>query len=290
MNLLGKFNLVCASVFGIGLLASGAASYFVLQRNARLEVTRQADLMMETALAARAYTNAKVKPLIEDRMDSVFLPQSVPSFAAVSSLKYLNKSYPDFSYREATLNPTNPRDKAKGYEVNVVNAFRKDPKQDRLTGIRETNKGRFLYLGRPIRITDKTCLACHSTPEIAPASMLRKYGRKNGFGWKHNEIVGAQIVSVPMALPTQMANQTFRTLMLSLLVAFALVLGAMNLLLRRLVLVPVSKLSRAADDISMGRTEGADLEAKGNDEIAVLTGSFNRMQRSLQQALKLLER
>jgi protein-histidine pros-kinase len=31
--------------------------------------------------------------------------------------------------------------------------------------------------------------------------MIAIYGTNNGFGWKENEIVGAQIVSVPMSVP-----------------------------------------------------------------------------------------
>jgi len=290
MNLLTKFNLVCVSVFAIALVAAGVVSYTVLQNNARGEVTRQARLMMETALASRDYTSRNVKPLLNDKLAERFLPETVPAFAATQSMQYLQKNYPDFSYKEATLNPTNRRDLAKGYEVNVVKAFRRDAKAREILGIRDTPRGQFIYLSRPIRITDSQCLACHSTPKVAPASMLKKYGDKHGFGWKLNEVVGAQIVSVPTHLPYRLAGRTFHTLMLALLSVFVVTLLIINVMLRRLVIAPVTHLSQVADDISMGRLESADLPVKGEDEIATLTGSFNRMQRSLQQALKLLER
>jgi hypothetical protein len=41
--------------------------------------------------------------------------------------------------------------------------------------------------------------------------MIRTYGDQAGFGWKLNEIVGAQVVSVPMAVPMQRARVTFCT-------------------------------------------------------------------------------
>ena len=50
----------------------------------------------------------------------------------------------------------------------------------------------------------------------APASLLKLYGSNNGFGWKHDEIVGAQVVSVPMNVPVENANRAFYTFMLSL--------------------------------------------------------------------------
>ena len=43
--------------------------------------------------------------------------------------------------------------------------------------------------------------------------MVKLYGPANGFGWKLNEVVGAQVVSVPMALPAQNAQRAFYTFM-----------------------------------------------------------------------------
>jgi hypothetical protein len=42
------------------------------------------------------------------------------------------------------------------------------------------------------------CLACHDTPDTAPRTLVERYGNANGFGWKLNDILTAQIVSAPM--------------------------------------------------------------------------------------------
>ena len=84
------------------------------------------------------------------------------------------------------------------------------------------------YMARPIQVGNPACLGCHSTPDAAPATMVKLYGSANGFGWKLNEIVGAQIVSVPMTLPLENAQRAFYTFMGSLLVVFALVFVALN--------------------------------------------------------------
>jgi HAMP domain-containing protein len=60
-------------------------------------------------------------------------------------------------------------------------------------------------------------------------------------------------------------------------------------LLALTVIRPVKRLSRLTDEISQGKL-GEDLPAKGRDEISVLAASFNRMQRSLARAMKMLER
>jgi protein-histidine pros-kinase len=55
------------------------------------------------------------------------------------------------------------------------------------------------------------------------------------------------------------------------------------------VIRPVSRLSQVADQISQGKLDVADIPVKGRDEISVLASSFNRMQRSLVKALRLIE-
>ena len=63
--------------------------------------------------------------------------------------------------------------------------------------------------------------------------MIRLYGEANGFGWKMDEIVGAQIVSVPLSASDEATGRTF-TIVVSTLGAIALlVLGVGNLLIGR---------------------------------------------------------
>ena len=76
-----------------------------------------------------------------------------------------------------------------------------------MIGERETPTGRALYLARPIQISNAACLVCHSTIEVAPKTMLDLYGSANGFGWKFNEVIGAQVVSVPMSVPIERAQR-----------------------------------------------------------------------------------
>lgn len=289
MRLLAKFNLVFLLVFVPGLIAAGLLSYSLLQRNARGEVVRNARLMMEAALAVRKYTNLQIKPLLNSRLRYQFLPQSVPAFAATENLQYIRASNPEFSYKEATLNPTNPRNLARGWELEIVKRFRSRSAPREVIGIRSTANGSSLYLGHPITVSNRACLSCHSTPSKAPPSMLKKYGTRHGFGWKYHDVIGAQIVSVPMSVPVGIANQAFKAYVVSLVTVFGLTILALNVMLRLLVIRPVTRLAAVADEISKGRVEGGDLPVQGQDEIATLTSSFNRMQRSLSQAMKMLD-
>jgi protein-histidine pros-kinase len=158
-----------------------------------------------------------------------------------------------------------------------------------MIGERDTPTGRSLYIARPIKITNPACLPCHSTPEAAPPTMIKYYGPANGFGWKLNDIIGAQVVSVPMAVPFRNAQRAFYAFLGSLAVVFGVVFVVLNVMLSRLIIKPISEMSRAADQVSTGNFEISEFSEKGSDEVAVLGRAFNRMRRSLQKALQMIE-
>lgn len=289
MGLRMKFNLVLLLVFAIGLAVTGYVSYNLLHKNARDEVLRNAGVMMEAALSMRGYTVQQVRPALQNDPDK-FLPQGVPAFAATEIMASLRKKYPDYAYKEAVLNPTNPRNRAVEWENDIVQVFRAAPDRGEISGIRQTPTGPSLYLARPFQIKDPACLACHTTPDIAPPAMVKIYGPNNGYGWKHNEVVGAQVVSVPMTLPIKAANRAFVTFMASLTGVFVVLFIILNVMLSMLIVRPITRMSAAADEISKGNMEIAELEDGGKDEVSLLARSFNRMRRSLEKAISLIEK
>jgi len=289
MKLILKFNLVFIVVFLLGLAAAGYVSHDLLQKNAREEILQNARLLMEASLSTRAYTSGQVRPLLETQMKYAFLPQSVPSYSATEVLGGLRKKFPEYSYKEAALNPTNPRDRAVEWEADIINQFRSSPDRGEIIGERDTPTGRNLYIARPFQIKDPACLVCHSTVEAAPKTMVDRYGPANGFGWQLNEVIGAQVVAVPTAVPIDRANAAFKTFMISLTAVFLIIGIALNLMLAQMVIRPVTKLSKLADEVSLGNMEVADFHVKARDEIGILADSFNRMKKSLVQAMKLLE-
>jgi len=289
LKLLFKFNLVFILLFLLGIAASGYISWELLQRNAREEVAENARLMMSVAVAVRSYTNQQIKPLLKTQMLYSFLPQSVPAFSATEVLNELRKKYPNYGYKEALLNPTNPRDRAVEWEADIVNRFRNGQADKEQYGVRPTSAGSSLFFARPLTITDPTCLQCHSTVEAAPKPMVDVYGPANGFGWKFNETVGAQVVSVPTEVAFARAQKAFVTFMSSLVGVLAFIGLTLNLLLWRMFIRPVSRISSLADRISLGELEAPDIEVRGRDEIRTLAESLARLRKSLAQAMRMLE-
>ncbi|MGE4241412.1 c-type heme family protein [Ramlibacter sp.] len=288
MGLRLKFNLVLIVVFLAGIAAAGAVSRSLLLDNAREEVIRDARLMMEAAVSVRTYTVEQIRPHLIKQLDEVFLPQTVPAFAATEAVAHLRKKYKEYSYKEATLNPTNPRNRTADWEADLVNQFRQSPDVKEIVNERQSSTGRSLFIAHPIQISNPACLQCHSTPSAAPPTMIKLYGEANGFGWKHNEVVGAQVVSVPMDVPLRNANRAFTTFMASLAAVFAVVFVVLNVMLSWLIVRPIRRMSEDADRISTGDFGVPEFKEKGKDEMSVLGSSFNRMRRSLEKAMQMI--
>jgi methyl-accepting chemotaxis protein len=188
------------------------------------------------------------------------------------------------------LNPTNPEHKAAAWEEDIIQYFRNYEDVKEYSGVRSTPTGQYLFLSSPFKITNEACLVCHSTAAAAPASMVKKYGSHNGFGWKHNEIVGAQIVNVPMAIPIARADATFSAFMIILGGVFATIWIVLNVFLHFIIIKRVNKIASKSEEISKGNMTVDEFDQSGKDELSSLGHSFNLMYRSLTSAVKLLDK
>jgi HAMP domain-containing protein len=288
MSLLVRINLALGVVFVAAALIAGYACRSILEANAQREVFAEAGLMMDSALAIRDYTANEILPLLTERIQNEFPPQSVPFYAATQNFLRLRERHPEYTYKEATLNPTNPRDRAADWEGDIIQRFRNDAQSREMVGERDTPMGKSLYLARPIR-NGAECSTCHGSPSSAPRTLIARYGGDNGFGWQTNEVVGAQVVSVPFASAAANADRAFRAFMISLIAVFAAVFLVVNAVLYVLVVRPMRRIARVADRLSLGDMSAEEFPQRGAKEIASVTRSFNRMRKSLEKALRLLE-
>jgi protein-histidine pros-kinase len=289
MGLRAKFNLVMLVTFVIGFGLAGGLSYRLLQDNARQEVLQEAAIMIGQATTISQYTDHEIAPLLADQLKVRFLPQTIPFWAAQTNFRALQQQFPDYSLRDLATNPTNPADRPTDWQADIIDVFRHDAKLTELVSERQTPTGPILYVSRPIRVADQGCLACHSTPAAAPATMVDLYGSANGFGWKMGDVVGAQVVSVPMRVPLDRAWNTFLIVMAGLAAVFLVMVLLLNLLLQYVIIRPVRTIAATASEVSLGNMTAPEFPVRGHDEIASLAESFNRMRRSLANALKMLE-
>jgi HAMP domain-containing protein len=289
VKLLAKLNLLLILVFGLGLGLIAMNARSSLLEDAKKTVLNQAELMAASSKATRDYTEEEISPILEKTPDhkNEFLPQTIPFYAATVTFNRLRKTFPDYTYKEATLNPTNLVDRASDWEADIVNDFRNHPEKAQVVGERNTAIGQSLYLARPIAV-EEGCLTCHSQPSVAPAALVKRYGTQNGFAWHLHEIVAAQIISVPMSVPVKMVNEGFRNLLITLGTIFFAAIALIDIGMYYLVIQPLRRVSQSADRISTGEIDLPPLPVSGKDEIAQVTTSFNRMHTSLKKAMEML--
>ncbi len=280
MTLNTKFSIITMLMLVIGLGAVFGIFWNGIRENAKTEVIQEARLIAAEAVAVRTYTFNEIRPLLAAQSQNRFLPHTIPAFAAATTQRDLGKSFPGYSYKEAALNPTNPANRATPEEKEIIDSFRNGTaKGDTVISTRDTPQGPLLYVARPIKIGNQDCLTCHSTPAAAPPSMIDIYGPDHGFGWNMNEIIGAQIVTVPLQVPLDRARAAFTKLGGGILLIVIFVAVLVHQLIHFLVVSPVRKMTDLANDIGAGSLAGGEFPAKGHDEMSELARAFNRMRR-----------
>ncbi|MBD2775481.1 c-type heme family protein [Iningainema tapete] len=288
-----KLTLILLLIFVLGITFSGFALANTLNYKARSEITSNTLLLLQTLNSVRYYTNSEVSSQLEARTSSeAFLPQIVPAYSSRRVFEILrknNKSYEEFLYKEAMLNPTNIKDRADSFEEKIIQNFIQDKNLKETSGFRSFAGEKYFYVARPSIITDATCLRCHSTPEVAPKEMIKIYGDKNGMGWNLNEVLGAQIVSVPTSEVLQKANQSLNMVMSIVTIIFGLAIFVSNFWVRRYVVRPIKRVVHVAEAVSTGDMT-ADFEKASNDEVGSLVEAFTRMKLSLLMAIRKLEK
>jgi len=288
MGLRAKFNLVLLTACSVGFLAAAIVLGRLFDTSAREQVLENARIMITAANAIRNYTAHELVPLLSIERDGKFVQQTVPAYAAQRNFREVQAAFEGYAYREATLNPTNLADRAQDWEADIIALFRNDPSKAEFVVERESSIGPTINLARPIVVRDEACLRCHSTPTTAPAVLTRTYGNLNGFGWKLNETIGAQIITLPMTVPIAMAQKAYVAFLLILAGMFAIVFIILNLLLHYLVIAPVKRVSAMADAVSLGDENVEAYVKPGKDEISSLSVSFNRMRESLKHAMDMI--
>ncbi|NMG08870.1 DUF3365 domain-containing protein [Brasilonema sp. UFV-L1] len=286
-----KVNLILIMVLISGMLISGIALSNVLEKKAEGEISSKAEILMQLVNSMRTYTNDRVQPLLLPKLDTQeqFIPEAIPTYSTreVFELFRKNKEYANFVYKDAAPNPTNLRDKPDAFEADIVKQFEKDKALKRLDGFRTMSGEKLFYTARPFVIEQQSCLRCHNTPQEAPKSQLTTYGKDNGFGWKLNQIVAAQMVYVPASAILNNASRSLILMMGVVGMILTIIIIVINQLLKKTVLVRVRKIANVAEQVSVGDMN-ANFDKQSKDEIGDLAEAFNRMKYSLEMALKML--
>lgn len=303
-----RLTLVIFTIFFAGWIICGLSIWGLEYNNARKDIIRTAELLLDTAAATRDYTSTKIQPkfALLTKADTYreskstkeevtdFNKLTVPSYAAQQILNQLEKSKQNkgYSYRESAVNPTNRKDLATNWEVEIIRYFGKNPKALEKIGERfDLISGqKTLYVAQPIQIKKPSCLSCHSKPENAPPSLIKTYGSENGFNWKLNEVVGTRIISVPTIVQYQEARKSVWSYLLAIASVFLVAYTAVLLIIQQWITKPLDTITHLLEEVSLHQIEGSQLPEDNSSSLGKLNRAINRLLISLNKALEAVKK
>jgi nitrogen-specific signal transduction histidine kinase len=209
------------------------------------DTEHKASLVLSQVEAVQAYVREVLRPSMYDLLppDAFVLEAMSTSFVTRKVMSDLNVHGDQFRYRRVAVGARNPDYEADAFERAVMERFAADPQLTRLEEITPRNGEDVFVAARPVRF-DASCLRCHGDPAEAPKALLLRYGDDRGFWRQAGELVGLDMVTMPVAGALgQIKGKT-----ISFLSLFALGMAAFYLTLQvffdRLVVV---NLRRATD-------------------------------------------
>ncbi len=256
------------------------STYNVTTSNVEDLAKQQLSLALNFDLAIREYVAEKVRPLMFNLISKeTFIPETMStSFVARNIFEKVRENFPDYIIKFSSGNPRNPANQAGPEELNMIKYFNDNPLDEVWTG--EINIGGKPYLAQfsAMRM-EKPCLRCHGDPANAPYELIERYGPDASFYLPLGEVVGLDTIAIPSDKVNQrLWQEKVRNIgflgILILLFCASLVFIFKFIITDRLSIITHHFLhtEKQGDDAMIGA-----IETKGRDEIAILTGSFNKL-------------
>ncbi len=195
--------VMVALLLTVAALAYGLSqASYERNKTAERETVSRAEIVLSAMNSVRKYTSNNVRPALKQMYGEGFVKEMIPGFSARTVFDNFrgDPTYAQFTYKEASPNPTNRQNFADDFERSIVEQFRGDRERKEMSGIRDRNGVRTFYIARPMVVGERSCLDCHTTPDIAPPEQVKEYGSEGGYGWKLNDVIAAQMVYVPVSM------------------------------------------------------------------------------------------
>jgi hypothetical protein len=281
------------------VLALNAACYFLILNNVYShELRAQAQTVVANVEAFGAWVAKHGRVWVKAETSESFLGQESylkqgddsgkpvtffsknPALAQREFSEVVHSSSSPAKFRMTSHNVMNPINAPDAFETRALNAI----KTQQLPEYAEFYEGSYRY-AKPVYHT-ANCIACHGDPAKAPVDVIKRYGDKNGFGFKEGDVAGVISVTIP-TVPLLSSLIKFIGPLEILLVVVSIVL-AMGFV-KWVVIKPITRLTLAAQEASLGRDVKIDVDAVNADtgnEIQQLALALNRLKSSTQMAIK----
>ncbi len=280
--------LVMGTLGFLAIIALGFTSYRLSMNNALQEAKIKSDIVMNYAMASREFTRVAQSPLVRQLVEpDRFYPEIMSGFATARGIyEEFEKIYPGYVFRQATLDPLHPSNKADANEKTIIQKFINNPDLKADEGRLIRNGEDMFYTATPFSVLSQNCLTCHGDPANAPKDQIEIYGDTNGYWWKMNEVVAAFIVYVPVADAIASAKTMSITLSLYGASGIIVTLVIIGWFLNRDVVTPIVRLAERTEDFSLGENLDDPIDKSATGEVGVLAQSIERLRISLNKLMQ----
>ncbi len=289
MGIRSKFIIIITVLSLLATIAIGYTSYMLSRQSAIAEAKSKGEIIYNYIKASGKFFGKYQYPLImEDNMDKDrFIPELMSKFV-VSRMEFeiFQETLEGYLFKQATLDPLWPDNKADAGEKKVIAYFKANPEAVESQGMMQKGGDNYFYTARPIRIEKAFCLTCHGDPADAPGDQRDIYGTENGYNWSMGETVGTSIVYISISKAMVDAKQSALKIFTVGIVCLLVTIICIWIFLDRSVVAPIIRLSGSAKDISIGKNLCDSIHTESNDEIGGLANSIDRMRISVNKLLK----
>ena len=208
---MSKINLKVVFIFFIfAYLVSTALFYSFYKELVIQDAKREVKAILDTTNALRSYVENVQKPVIyqlkkEGKLYNEYFDPKILSSSYIArniheihADKQSSKKETPYLYKLAATNPRNPKNRADAFEAKVLKRFRKGEIREYSTILQERGE-KYFFTAIPIDKNKKSCMRCHSTPDMAPQELVNLYGSTAGFHERVGDIRAMISLKVPLS-------------------------------------------------------------------------------------------
>ena len=272
---------VSIGVIMIALMAVDILWNLSLQNaQAENEAREKAEVLAAEMRAAWDFVDMN-QEVINRAEDGAFRTKHLVCVVAAKSISMLFTSETDYSIRFTNDTPRQAANAPDAFEQEALAAFNADPDRKAFWRVVDAGDGtRVFRYTEPLYVTE-SCLECHGDP----VGELDQYGYPKE-GMQVGQVGGAMSITEPMGIYAAGIQDSM--MQQAIMVLFMMVAAFIGLyfVTSRLVLQPIDELRSAAGVVGKGDFNYTltvpDPGERPRDELAELTGEFDRMARDLE--------
>lgn len=272
---------VSIGVIMVALMAVDVLWNLSLQNaQAENEAREKAEVLAAEMRAAWDFVDMN-QDVINRTEDGTFRTKHLVCVVAAKSISMLFTTETDYSIRFTNDTPRQAANAPDAFEQEALAAFNADPDRKAFWRVVDAGDGtRVFRYTEPLYVTE-SCLECHGDP----VGELDQYGYPKE-GMQVGQVGGAMSITEPMGIYAAGIQDSM--MQQAIMVLFMMVAAFIGLyfVTSRLVLQPIDELRSAAGAVGKGDFNYTltvpDPGERPRDELAELTGEFDRMARDLE--------